>query len=303
MKLQLWSAALGSCAVAFVFLAGITSPADDPGAQARAEITKTAEAFVAAYHREDAKALSEFWTPEGDYMDLGGRVIKGREAIAADFAHLFAENDGLKLRIEVASVRFPTPDTAIEDGVTSVMSSGGGLPNRAHYTNFLVKQDGKWLLSSVRESAYVPPNNYDRLQQFEWAIGEWAEDVKEGHAGRVVFEWTPDQNFIIASRAVAVNDNILFNGSERIGWDPAAKLIRSWNFEADGGFSEGSWTRTGDNQWTIKTSAVLRSGSLMTSTTTISRTDPDTVTWQSKDQRLDGNPLPDTAVITMKRVH
>ena len=51
---------------------------------------------------------------------------------------------------------FPTPDTAIEDGVTSILGPDGSLPNRAHYTNLLVKKEGKWLLASVRESPYLP---------------------------------------------------------------------------------------------------------------------------------------------------
>lgn len=302
MRNHLLPVVLCSCVLVFAFMSGAASRSDDATAQLQAEVTKTAEAFVVAFGKGDANAVAAFWAPEGDYMDLTGRLLKGREAIAADFANLFAENKGLTVRIEVGSVRFPTPDTAIEDGVTSVMAPGGGLPNRAHYTNFLVKKDGKWLLSSVRESAYIPPNNYEKLRQFEWVLGEWAEDVKEGHAGRVVFEWTPDSNFIIASRAVAVSDQLLFNGTERIGWDPAAKLVRSWSFEADGGFSEGTWTREGDNTWIVTVSSVLRSGSLMTSRTVVKRVDADTITWQATRQVLDGKPLPDTQMVTMKRV-
>lgn len=296
-------ATICSFAVAFALLGGMALRTDDPNAGLRAEITKTAEGFVAAFQKGDANAVAACWTPDGDYMDLNGRLLKGREAIAADFAELFAENKGLTVRIEVLSVQFPTPDTAIEDGVTSVMAPTGGLPNRAHYTNTFVKRDGKWLLSSVRESPYVPPSNYEHLRPLEWAIGEWSEDVKEGHAGRVVFEWAMEQNFIIATREVAVDDALLFNGTERIGWDPAAKLIRSWSFEADGGFGEGTWAKDGKSGWTVRTSAVLRTGSLITATNVVTRVDADTITWQAKDRRLDGNALTDTPVITMKRVN
>jgi hypothetical protein len=47
----------------------------------------------------------------------------------------FAENKGLKLRIDVNSVHFVTPETAIEDGITSVISRDGTPPNQARYTN------------------------------------------------------------------------------------------------------------------------------------------------------------------------
>jgi uncharacterized protein (TIGR02246 family) len=303
MNKPLKTAVICCSLLALALASGAAVPSRAPAPPDQAEITKAAETFVEAFHKGDAKAVAACWTPDGDYTDLSGRRISGREAIEADFAHLFSENKNMKVRIEVGSVRFPTPDTAIEDGVTSVMAADGGLPNRARYSNFLVKRDGTWLLESVRESPYVPPNNYEHLRQFDWVIGEWAQDVKEGHAGRVVFEWTPDENFIIASRAVAVNDALLFNGSERIGWDPAAKTVRSWSFEADGGFSEGSWSHDGDNKWTIRVSAVLANGSLMTSRTVITRPDPDTVTWQSTEQRLDGKAIADTPVLTMKRVN
>jgi uncharacterized protein (TIGR02246 family) len=289
-------AAVGIHAVAL--RAQTTAPADP-----QAEVTKQAQAFVEAFQKGDADALAAFWTTDGDYLNLDGHLLKGRKAIAEDFARAFAESKNMSLRIEVLSLRFPTPDTAIEDGVTSVMAPDAAVPSRARYTNFLVKVNGQWLLSSVRETEYMPPNNYEFLRPLEWAIGEWVQDTKEAHVARVAFDWSPDRNFILGMRAVGVKDLLMDNGSQRIGWDPAARQIRSWSFEADGGFGEAAWKPEGDNKWVVTMSSVLRSGSLMLSTTTITRADPDTLTWQITGQKLDGKPLPDSAVITMKREH
>ena len=44
----------------------------------QAAIHKSAEAFVTAFHKGGAKALAAFWTPDGDYVDESGRVLKGR---------------------------------------------------------------------------------------------------------------------------------------------------------------------------------------------------------------------------------
>lgn len=288
-------------AMALVGVAAVGVGESDAQQAQQAAIAKNAQAFTEAFQKGDANALAAFWAPDGDYVDLSGRVLKGRKAIAEDFAEFFAENKGLTLRIELASVRFPTADTAVEDGVTSVLSPDGTPPSRVRYTNVLVKKDGQWLISSVRESPYEPPSNYEHLRPLEWAIGEWVEDVKEGHIGRVLFEWTPDRNFIIGMRAVGIKDILLDNGSQRIGWDAAAKLIRSWNFESDGGFGEGEWKKDGD-RWIIKMSSVLRSGSLMTATSIVTRVDANTITWQSTEQQVDGKALPDTPVVRMKRV-
>jgi uncharacterized protein (TIGR02246 family) len=272
--------------------------AEDPR---RKEITQTADAFIAAFHKGDAAALASFWTPDGDYIDISGRVLQGRAAIEKDFAEQFGMVKGLTLRIEVNAIRFPTPDTAVEDGVTSVISPDNVLPTRTRYTNFFVKSGGKWLLSSVRESPYSPPGHYEQLRPLEWMIGEWQEETTEGIVSRVVFEWSPDENYIIATRAVEADGALLVNGSQRIGWDPVAKVLRTWTFEADGSFSEGAWEQA-DNHWINKVNTVLRSGSMMTASHIVTRVDPNTITVQSKNQQVDGNPLPDTIPITMKRV-
>ena len=48
-------------------------------------------------------------------------------------------------------------------------------------------------------------------------------------------------------------------GTQVIGWDPAAGTIRSWMFDSDGGFGEGIWSKK-DNSWIVKFSQVLPDG-------------------------------------------
>src|SRR6516162_4282462 len=117
-------------------------------------LMNNAKAFVEAFEKGDAKAVAAFWAEDGDYVDLTGRRLQGRPAIEDAFKDFFAENKGLKLRIDLKSVRFVTPDTAIEDGITSVTSQDGTPPNQARYNNVHVKKDGQWVLESVREALY-----------------------------------------------------------------------------------------------------------------------------------------------------
>ncbi len=264
------------------------------------EVTKTAQAFVEAFHKGDAKALAAFWTPDGDYVDENGRVLKGREAIEKSFAELFAEAKGLKLRIEVASIKFPTPGLAIEDGTSAVLAPDGTAPSRARYTNVLLKKDGQWLLSSVRESAYAAPSNYEVLSPLDWVIGEWVDEAEANVVNRVAFEWGPGQNFIVATRTLEQKDATLHNGTQWIGWDPVAKQIRSWSFEADGGFGEAVWTKEG-GKWVVKSTTTLSDGTKVTATNVVTPVDAKTISWQSKDQTAGGKPLPDTKDTRMKR--
>jgi uncharacterized protein (TIGR02246 family) len=285
-------------------LGGISSSRaaeSDPREEA---IFQTAKAFEQAFEKGDAAAVASFWTPNGDYVDPNGRVLQGRKAIEEDFVDLFSKNKGLKARIEMASVKFPTADTAVEDGTTAVISPDGSTPTHARYSNFFVKQDGKWLLASVRETAYIPPSNHEKLRGLEWVIGDWVDEKSGSDSSEhteVSFAWTPDHNFIVSTRTIRTPEGLLDQGTQWIGWDPAAKTIRSWNFEADGGFGQGVWSHDGDI-WTIKTTSVLADGGKVTATHTLRPVSDGKITLQSKEQTLEDKALPDSQEITMKHL-
>ena len=270
-------------------------------AQQASALMKNAQAFVEAFEKGDAKAVAAFWAEDGDYVDLTGRRLQGRPAIEDAFKDFFAENKGLKLRIDVNAVRFVTPDMAIEDGITSVIPQEGTPPNQARYTNVHVKKDGQWVLQSVRETPFTPPGNYEHLRGLEWAIGEWVDEGEGPEIDHATFEWSPDGNFLISTQDVTVKDALVSRATEWIGWDPATSQVRSWNFVADGSVGENTWSSEGD-QWIIKTNAILPDGKKLAATNIITRNGPDAVTWQSKDRTPDGKPLPDVKEIKMKRV-
>jgi uncharacterized protein (TIGR02246 family) len=288
-------------AVCVIALGRSSVRAEDSDTQQIATITDSAKSFVEAFHRRDAKGVAAFWMPDGDYVDEHGHVLKGRKAIEDAYAELFAAKKGVKLRIDVVSVRFPTPNLAIEDGTSAVLSPDGNAPIRARYNNVLIKKDGQWLLASVRESAYTDPSNYEHLRGLDWMIGEWVDENPGGFVGHISFEWAPSDNFITATRTADYKDASLDNGRQMIGWDPVSKQIRSWSFEADGGFGESTWTKDGA-KWVIKTKATAADGGAVTATNIINLVDENTVKWQSKDRTVNGKSIPDTKETTMKRV-
>jgi uncharacterized protein (TIGR02246 family) len=267
----------------------------------KAAIQKQGAAFVEAFHKGDAKAVAAFWVPDGDYVDESGLVLKGREAIEKALTAMFAEHKGMKVRIDSASLQFVTPDVAIEDGTTEVFPAGGGSPSKARFTNVLVKKDGKWLLSSVRESAYVPLGNFRHLSGLAWAIGDWAGATEHGAMERLAVAWADNQNFIKATFSTTVKNASVGSATQRIGWDPEAKRIRSWVFDETGGFGEGSWTKDG-KKWVVKTTHVFQDGKKATATYILTPVDADTITLQATDRSLAGNKLPDSKEVTLKRV-
>ena len=264
-------------------------------------IAKNAEAFIEAFHKGDAAAVAAFWTPDGDYTNQRGRHLQGREAIEKAFQSFFAENKGLTVRIESNSLRFVSPEVAIEDGTNYLIHPDGVPPSRARYTVVHAKKDGKWLLSSVREAPFTPPGNYEHLRGLEWAIGEWSAENDKGEAEHLLVSWTDSQNFITATFTASVKGVSVGQATHWVGWDPLAKHIRSWIFDATGGFGEGAWTKDED-KWVVKTSSVQQDGKKATATFRIGRVDADTLTLQSTNRTVDDKPVPDTKEFKLKRV-
>jgi uncharacterized protein (TIGR02246 family) len=269
--------------------------------EAAAALVKKAESFVAAFHKGDAKAVAAHWTADGDYTSQTGKTMKGRDAIEKAFTGLFADTQGLKLRIDSLSLRFVTPEVAIEDGVTSVLPPDGAPPSRARYTIVHVKRDGEWYLSSVRDAPFVAAGNREHLEELEWLVGAWAESAGKAETARIVYQWGANQNFLIGEFTTTHKQFAIGGGTQRIGWDAGNKKIRSWTFEDDGGFGGGMWTREGD-QWTIKSSATLNDGKQLTATGVLRRVGPDTMTLEFRDRTVDGQPTEAAKTVTLKRV-
>jgi uncharacterized protein (TIGR02246 family) len=264
-------------------------------------IAKNTEAFIEAFHKGDAAALAAFWTPDGDYTTETGRRLKGREAIEKGLQAFFAQNKGLKVRVESDSLRFVTSEVAIEDGTTFVISADGSPPSRARYTIVHVKKEGQWFLSSVRDAPFTPPSNLEHLGALEWVVGNWFAENDKGDAQHLSVSWTDTQNFMVASFAATIKGVSVGRATHWIGWDPQAKHIRSWIFDATGGFGEGAWTGDGD-EWAIKTKSVMQDGKNATATFFLRRVDADTLTLQARDRTVDGKPAPDAPVFKLKRV-
>jgi uncharacterized protein (TIGR02246 family) len=273
-------------------------------AEDEAMIRANAEAYVAAYNNRDAKAVAAMWSPDAVYMDTStGEAAVGQEEIEKAFAGILAELGEAKLEVEVNSVEFVSPNVAIENGTVRTVRPDAE-PEESTYTAVNVKRDGKWLLDRVSEEEppvepTPPPSNYEHLRELEWMIGSWI-DQDENATVQTDCEWTKNQNFINRSFAVVVGDQVDLAGMQIIGWDPAAKQIRSWIFDSDGGFGEGTWTRKGD-RWLIQQKGMLPDGSRSSAVNIITRVDDNSFTWQSVQREVAGDLLPNVDEVLVVR--
>jgi uncharacterized protein (TIGR02246 family) len=269
-------------------------------AAAEAAIRKAVQSYVAAYNGGDGKALAALWSPDAVYTSpLTGEQVFGREAIEAHFTAMFEELKGVRLEVNSDSIQFVSPNVAIESGTAKVVG-GDQAPEISDYTAVYLKRDGQWLLDRVtEEDVPVVTTNYEKLKDLEWMIGTWV-DEDEVNRIETTCQWTKNQNFITRAFTISVRDRIDMAGIQFVGWDPAAKQIRSWVFDSDGGFGEGIWTRK-DNTWYIQATGTLPDGTKSTAVNIITYLDDDTMTWQSVNQVTAGEILPNVDEVVVVR--
>ena len=166
-----------------------------------------------------------------------------------------------------------------------------------------MKRDGKWLQDHIRD--YPLPESaeessaHDHLKELEWLVGDWIDESDEAEV-RTTCRWSEHQAYLIRSFEVKVRGKASTTGSQRIGWDPRQKQIRSWVFDADGGFSEGFVARDGE-RWVMKSTGVLKDGRPVSATNVLTRVNRDTIRWTSVDRTVGAEVLPDAEEITLVR--
>lgn len=269
-----------------------------------AELTAIRQAvasYIEAFNRQDADAIAEHWSENGVYLDrTSGQRVSGRENLRKAFAAVFADEDREVITVQVESIRLLSETVAVEEG-TARTSREGQPPSDTAYTAIHIKQDGRWLLDSIRETVLPPiASNYEHLKELEWMIGTWI-DADEQSTVRTVCEWTKNRNFITRSFSVSIQDRIDLEGTQVIGWDAANQRIRSWMFDSDGGFGQADWARDGD-RWIVTTQRTLPTGQRGTAVTVMTYVDDQTMRWKSVSREIDGELLPNIEEVTIKKV-
>jgi uncharacterized protein (TIGR02246 family) len=289
--------------VGWILVAGLAvAPAadtQDKRVDESSAVRAAVDAYVAAYNRGDAKAVAACWSRQGQWISPAGEKVQGPAAIEKALQAIFSEARGMHLELPHHSVRLIAPDVALDEGVARVVRPGE-VPADSTYLAAYVKQDGQWKLDSVRETELPsPPSHYQRLKDLDWLIGDWVDqNASSTVATKVV--WTKNKNFILSMFKVSAPGMDDLEGTQVIGWDPIEKSIRSWIFDSDGGYGEGTWTKKG-NRWLVKTSTVLANGGRASATNIYRCLDNNTYAWQSIGRQVNGKHLPNIEEVKVVR--
>jgi len=263
----------------------------EPKAEARPEADRSADeaairanvaVFVKAYNARDSKAIAALFIPDGQIIDKEGNTSEGREAIAETFAEMFSETPQKRIEVTIESIRFLGSDLAMETGSTKETLAPNEVPEYDAYTVLHVKRNGKWQMALARDEEGPLPTGHERLRPLAWLVGDWVDDGGSAVV-RSSCRWSEDRNFLLQEFNLQISGRNSMQVSQRIGWDPLNKRIRSWVFDSEGGYGESLWTRNGDT-WLIKATGVRPDGQTASATNMLVPAGKDSYVWRSNDR-------------------
>src|SRR5262245_40644612 len=255
--------------------------------------------FEVAFSKHDAKSIAALWTEDGDCIDETGRRLAGRDAIERAYADLFEKQPASKIKLVIDSLRLLSADAAIEDGHSILDPPPAGPPAITKYTAVHVKSNGKWLVSTVRETRVEIPSGYEKVADLEWLIGSWTAE-EHGTKTVSVCRWVANKSFVERAYTVTQPDQTTTSGVQLIGFNAQTGQVQSWNFSPDGGHALGIWSPR-EKGWAAEIRGVTGDGATTTAVNLLTKLDNNAYVWQSTKRTAGRQSLPDTEEVVLKR--
>lgn len=262
---------------------------------------QNAQAFVDAYAKRDSAAIGQLFTRNAEFYDEFGELTVGRDAIVDMFQEVFDTTpDALVDEINIERVRFITDSVAMEEGVVATTTYPGGPREISRYIALHVKEkDGEWRINTLKDFTREKGTRGEQLSQLAWLIGEWVSEDPSSVV-HTTCEWSADGNFLLRRFTVKIANKPVMNGVQRIGWDPIRREIRSWVFDSEGGYVEGTWKRNGD-QWLVTSRGFNAAGDAATGVAVYTIVDAERIIWQHRNLVVGNELREDTDPIVMVR--
>jgi len=256
--------------------------------------------FSEAFNQGKLDQLGSFWSSDAELtLPATGEVLEGRDAITKFLQTRSKEIKERGLTFSFKSIRsnFSDPNKASIEGIAEITDKNGLLQRNARKIE-LVKQNGQWLIDSVREIEVPPaPPVNPNLKELGWLVGNW-KDTDEDVTITFNTHWDKFKNFISQRFNMNTYGVDVMEGIQVIGWDPLAKQIRSWVYDSDGGFGNGLWTKK-ENSWYAKLDYVLSDGTKGSATNIYTKINNNSYSFSSIDRKVGDQPIDPIEPVTV----
>jgi uncharacterized protein (TIGR02246 family) len=269
---------------------------DDPVKKA---ILANVRSYMEAFNRQDVKGVSDLFSEDCDVTESDGTQVHGRKELEAELKDTFATEPKARISVAVESLTLIAPDVAIETGETEYYPDGKTLTAEADYQVTHVKSGTRWLMRDARVFNRKVLSPYDQLRDLEWLVGEW---VDEGSDSLIEsrYYWAANKAFLLQDFSIRISGQKVLTGTQRIGWDPLSKQIKSWAFDSEGGYGESLW-RSVDDSWIIEVRGVRADGKVVTATNEIEQLGKDRFRYESADRIVGEERLPNFTAIVVRK--
>ncbi|MGL4422749.1 MAG: YybH family protein [Gemmataceae bacterium] len=267
---------------------------------ATAGLKTLAASYTTAYQAGDARAVAAHWTATGEYTDAEGQTFIGPAAIEQEFVPLFRNPTKTTIRIQLDDIRLLGQQTARVEGTVEARRPDAPEPILNPFRGLFVQENGVWKIASLTdwsddgvEEPEVP------LTTLGWLVGDWVA-FGDGGALKVRYSWDTNQRFLRGEYTLRREGRIVNEGMHILGRDPRGGGIRAWLFDGSGLVGEATWTRDG-NRWLADSSGQSPNGAERSARAVIVPLGPDAFTWQTINQVIDGEAMPDEVPLKILR--
>lgn len=253
-----------------------------------------------AYNQQDAAKLAGLWASDASYLNpVTGESAEGKEAIEKLFKEKFAQGKKRHLEIVVGNLEFVSVDEAIEEGVMKITIADEPTQQMAYRISY-VQTNGKWQIGAIDEIELQDrSSHFEQLKSLAWLVGKW-EDSDDNVVITFDNQWDKYKNFITQDFMMKIYGQEDLEGKQIIAWDPVKKGIRSWVYDSDGGFGEGTWEKM-DKSWYVTMRYTLSDGGVGSSINIYTPIDNRSYTFASVEREVEGRILPDMDPITVEK--
>lgn len=262
-------------------------------------LRKLTASFVERFNKHEAEELAELFTVDGEVGERSGRKYVGRSEIESAFSARFERDPGLRISIAVDSLHFITRDVSVADGTATSFPDGSTATSDISYRIGYARRKDRWQIVSMRAFEISVRTNYEFLRRLEWMIGDWVDEA-DGETVHATVQWAPNRAYLLRKFTVKSRGQDVLKGTQRIGWDSRKKQVRSWLFDSEGGFVEGTWTLV-DGGWIVRSNGYLIDGSPVSYSLRIDRRNEDRFEMQWFNRMRGDELLPDIDVAVVRR--